>query len=180
MLRHYAKTQRQENKAHFRTNRLWSWRIEYKVPREFSAETAEAGLWEVIRSRRRTPTSGLVSVTHLCLTLLDPMDCSSPGSSIHGILQARTLEWVAYHFSRGSSWPRIQTGVSCIAGRFFTNWAIREALAKALIKTKQFSLPIFWKVRGESVVLEEPSISFSLLGLQCPDCPLRNYPAHRE
>ena len=39
----------------------------------------------------------------------------------------RILEWVAYLFSRGSSWPRNQTGVSCIAGRFFTNWAIREA-----------------------------------------------------
>ena len=39
----------------------------------------------------------------------------------------RILEWVAYPFSRGSSWPRNQTGVSCITGRFFTNWAIREA-----------------------------------------------------
>ena len=39
----------------------------------------------------------------------------------------RILEWVAYPFSRGSSWPRNQTGVSCIAGRFFTNWAIKEA-----------------------------------------------------
>ena len=38
----------------------------------------------------------------------------------------RTLEWVTYPFSRGSSWPRDRTGVSCIAGRFFTNWAIRE------------------------------------------------------
>ena len=40
----------------------------------------------------------------------------------------RLLEWVAYPFARGSSWPRNQTGVSCIAGRFFTNWAIREAV----------------------------------------------------
>ena len=39
----------------------------------------------------------------------------------------RILEWVAYPFSRGSSWPRNRTGVSCIAGRFFTNWAVREA-----------------------------------------------------
>ena len=39
----------------------------------------------------------------------------------------RMLEWVAYHFSRGSSWPRNQTGISCIAGRFFTSWATREA-----------------------------------------------------
>ena len=45
----------------------------------------------------------------------------------HGILQARILEWVAFPFSRGSSQPRDQTQVSYIAGRFFTNWALREA-----------------------------------------------------
>ena len=45
----------------------------------------------------------------------------------HGILQARILEWVAIRFSRGSSWPRSWTHVSCIAGRFFTIWASREA-----------------------------------------------------
>ena len=48
------------------------------------------------------------------------MDCSPPGSSVHGILQARILEWVAISFSRGSSWPRDQTWVSCTVGRFFT------------------------------------------------------------
>ena len=46
----------------------------------------------------------------------NPMACSPPGSSVHGILQARTLEWVAISFSRGSSWPRNQTQVSCTAG----------------------------------------------------------------
>ena len=51
------------------------------------------------------------------------MDCSPPGSSVHGILQARMLEWVSIYFSRGPSRPRNQTLVSCIAGRFFTNWA---------------------------------------------------------
>ena len=51
------------------------------------------------------------------------MDCSPPGSFVHGILQARILEWVAISFSRGSSWPRDRTQVSCTAGRFFTNWA---------------------------------------------------------
>ena len=50
-------------------------------------------------------------------TLCDPMDCSLPGSSVHGILQARILEWVAIPFSRGSSQSRDQTQVSCIAGR---------------------------------------------------------------
>ena len=55
------------------------------------------------------------------------MDCNLPGSSIHGILQARILEWVAISFSRGSSWPRDWTQVSCIAGRCFNLWATREA-----------------------------------------------------
>ena len=58
---------------------------------------------------------------------LRPMDCSPPGSSVHGILQARILEWVAISFSRGSSQPRNQTQVSCIAGRCFNLWATREA-----------------------------------------------------
>ena len=49
-------------------------------------------------------------VTQMCLTLCHPMDCSSPGSSVHGILQARILEWVAISFFRGSSWPRNGTG----------------------------------------------------------------------
>ena len=62
-----------------------------------------------------------------CLTLCDPIDCSPPGSSVLGILQARILEWVALSFSRGSSWPRDGTLVSCIAASFFTTWAIREA-----------------------------------------------------
>ena len=55
-----------------------------------------------------------------CLTLCNPMDCSPPGSSVHGILQARILERVAISSSRGSSQPRNWTRVSCIAGGFFT------------------------------------------------------------
>ena len=54
---------------------------------------------------------------------LRPPGLSLPSSSVHGMLQARTLEWVAIPFYRGSSWPRHQTWVSCIAGRFFTIWA---------------------------------------------------------
>ena len=61
-----------------------------------------------------------------CLTLCNPMDYSPSGSSIHGVLQARILEWVAITFSRGSSQPKDQTPVSCIASRFFTIWATRE------------------------------------------------------
>ena len=52
-------------------------------------------------------------------SLDNPMDCSLPGSSALGIIQARILEWVAYPFCRGSSQPRNQTGVCCVAGRFF-------------------------------------------------------------
>ena len=103
-------------------------------------------------------------VAQSCLTLCNHMDFNPPGFSVHGILQARILEWVAmpssrgslqakdqiqvckqilyhlshqgsprilewvvYPFSRGSSRPRNQTGVSCIAGKFFTSWATREA-----------------------------------------------------
>ena len=63
----------------------------------------------------------------LCLTLCDPIDGSPPGSPFPGILQARILEWFAISFSRRSSWPRDWTQFSYTAGRFFTNWATREA-----------------------------------------------------
>ena len=56
-------------------------------------------------------------VAQSCPTLCGPVDCILPGSSIHGILQARILEWVAISFSMGSSWPRDRTEVSHIAGR---------------------------------------------------------------
>ena len=56
----------------------------------------------------------------------DPMDCSLPGFSVHGIFQARVLEWVAISFSRRSSLPRDWTRVSYIVGRCFTVWATRE------------------------------------------------------
>ena len=66
-------------------------------------------------------------VAQSCPTLCDPVDCSPPGSSVHGVLQARILEWVAISFSRGSSRPRNRTHVSRIAGRRFNLWATREA-----------------------------------------------------
>ena len=68
-------------------------------------------------------------VTQSCLTLCNPMDCSLPGASVHGIFQARVLQWVAISFSRGSSQPRDWTWVSRIADRHFTIWATREAQA---------------------------------------------------
>ena len=59
--------------------------------------------------------------------LCDLMNCSLPGFSGHGILQARILVWIAIFFSRGSFWPRDQTWISRIAGRFFTIWAIGKS-----------------------------------------------------
>ena len=118
-----------------------------------------------------------VKVTHSCLTLCDPTDYT-----VHGILQARILEWVAssllqgifptqqsnpcaphcrwllyrlkhqrspripewgaYPFSSGSFQPRNQTGVSCVAGRFFTSWATREV--HALTSNPQLSISSLW------------------------------------
>ena len=69
----------------------------------------------------------LFSCAQLCSTICNPLDCSPPSSSDHGIFQARILEWVAVSFSRGSSQPRDQTCnscVSCVAGSFFTHWAV--------------------------------------------------------
>ena len=64
----------------------------------------------------------IAKVTQSCPTLCNPVDYT-----VHGTFQATILEWVAYPFSRDSSWPRNRTGDSCVADRVFTNWAIREA-----------------------------------------------------
>ena len=77
------------------------------------------GRWERVESESE--------VAQLCLTLCDPVDCSLSGFSVHGILQARILEWVAISFSRGSSRPRDRAPVSCIGGRCFNLWATRKA-----------------------------------------------------
>ena len=62
-------------------------------------------------------------VSQSCLTICNPIDCSPPGSSVHGILQARILQWFVMPFSRGSSWSRDQIWISYIPDRFFTIWA---------------------------------------------------------
>ena len=82
-----------------------------------------------------------VKVVQSCTTLFDPIDYT-----VRAILQARILEWVAFPSSRGSSQPRNQSGVSCIAGRFFTNGAIREVpfLHSRWLRKQQFLLiPIY-------------------------------------
>ena len=78
-------------------------------------------------------------VAQLCPTLCDPMDCNPPGSSIHGILQARILEQVAVPSSRRSSQPQDWTQVAYIAGRFFSIWATREALKSVWVTMKSLA-----------------------------------------
>ena len=89
-----------------------------------------------------------VLITQSCLTLCDLVDCSLPGSSVQGILQVRILEWVTIPFSRGSSWPRDWTRVSCIAGGFFTVWATRKLY---------FPLPISKSSPSSRTHIEPPS-----------------------
>ena len=94
---------------------------------------------------------------------LQPMDCSLPGSSVHGIFQARILEWVAISFSRGSSWLRDQAQVSCTTGRFFTVWIQETWKNKQNNKTfkekGRYKLPInhqkTWKNKQNGKTLKE-------------------------
>ena len=78
-----------------------------------------------------------------CLTFCDPVNCSLPGSSVHGILQARLLEWVAVLSSWGSSRPRDRTCISCIAGGFFIDWAIPiSSSSQGLFKLRGKGCPL--------------------------------------
>ena len=94
------------------------------------------------------------------------MDCSLPGSSVHGILQARILECVAISFSRGSSCPRNQTWVSCLAGRFFTDWA-RGKPCKLFYLLKSFTLIFLFRY---SIVAISNSPSYSGQNFWIHDC----------
>ena len=95
-----------------------------------------------------------VQLLQSLLTLHNPTDSSPPGSSVHGILQARTLEWVDISFSRGSFWPRDRSLISCMAGRFFTT-----------------------QPPGKSIlVTNEPPCSFVLLWDGQPRKPFPNQP----
>ena len=86
-----------------------------------------------------------VIVAQLCLILCDPMDCSLLGSSVHGILQARVLEWIDISFSRGSSRTKDRNQLSYIAVRLFTIWATREAPCTLLTLFSTFGwyVPVF-------------------------------------
>ena len=89
------------------------------------------------------------------------MDCSLPGSSIHGVLQARILQWIAIPFSRGSSRSRNWTQVSCIAGRFFVIWATRETLTIVVeisLFFWSFLFALTFSSRLESLLIPSPII----------------------
>ena len=109
-------------------------------------------------------------------TLAIPKDWSPPGSSVHGIFQARILQWVAISFSRASSWPGDRTRVSCIAGGSFTNWATRSEDYEEAILTAWAGL-LFGGLRcGPSTPCFPPCslVVFSqLLSASAPDSVFR-------
>ena len=103
------------------------WTTAYQAPlsRGFSSKNTGVGCHRLLRHVQIISVK-VKCVSQPCLTLCYPVDCSPPGSFVHGILQARILGWVDIPFSRGSSWPRDQTRVSNIAGIFLTVWATTE------------------------------------------------------
>ena len=107
-------------------------------------------------------------VAQLCLTLCDPMDCSLPGSSVHGIFQVRVLEWVAISFSRESSQPKDRTWVSHVAGRHFTIWATREVQA---VLRAPFSFPLAAGTKFPAVAPQ--SLAWNSVPSMCPSFTLR-------
>ena len=122
-------------------------------------------IWSVWTHEFRIP----VSSTHgqgervSCSVICNPIDCSPPSSSVHGILQARILEWGAIPFSRGSFWPRDQTQVSCIAGRFFTIWATGET-HKAFSTINLVFEKDFWRI----LIMEEVTLLYTQYSVISP------------
>ena len=111
-------------------------------------QAEERSTWTIMKVKTKVDQS--------CPTLCDPIDYT-----VHGILQARILQWVAFPFSSGSSQPRDQTQVSHISGRFFTNWAMREAIIVATIcRAFKNILSSFIS----SLLSEPPSISWGKQG----------------
>ena len=108
-------------------------------------------------------------VAQSCPTLCDPVDCSLSGSSVHGIFQARVLEWIAISFSRGSSGPRNQTRVSHIAGRRFTVWATREANLHVNVCSAVTSFNTVMCIKNECVTFPR-SIKSCDFAFQCRGC----------
>ena len=122
------------------------------------------------------------------------MDCSTPGFSVHGILQARILEWVVIPFSRRSSWPKDWTWVSHMASRFFGVWAAKGCYCRflstwhSLENLKYNSVPpkkyyyvhecIYWVVWDKywrSVQIKNPNLNFGTSFILCPSFLLQRY-----
>ena len=107
-----------------------------RLSRQAEAEWQNHGLRLVFMTGlKRLSSSSSSELLQLCPTLCDPMDCSLPGSSVHGILQARILEWFDMPSSRGSSWPGVWAGlsyVSWIGRRFFTTCSTWETFKNLL------------------------------------------------
>ena len=122
---------KQDQALNLKNDHVWIWKEELPLKEKNKASK---------QSEKRFSLFSRYVVSDSC----DPMDCSLPGSSVHGILRAITLEWVAISVSSGSSPPRNRTRVSCFAGRFFTDWAMRKALDKRLNR-----LILFIQVLGE-------------------------------
>ena len=106
------------------------------------------------------------SVAQVCLTLCDPLDCSPPASSVHGIFQARKLEWVAISFSRGSSWPRDPTPVSCNDRWILYHCVIWEAQRSYLIPHKVLGCMLLDLHRRAEALQDEDGAGHHLLYLR--------------
>ena len=133
------------------------------APGRHRTAPSPGGLPPVVSLLRKVTPSLLLSLVAQLCGLLDPIDCSPPGSSVHGGLQARILEWVAIFFSRRCSQPRDRTQVSCIAGRFFTKLAMREAEGyhgaplmerglKSSVRCCREHCKVHWGLRGDGLI----------------------------
>ena len=115
-------------------------------------------------------------VSQLCPTLCNPMDCNLPGSTVHGILQARILEWLAISFSRRSLRPRDCTRVSRVVGRRFTIWATREErkeeLKSLLMKMKEEieKAGLKLNILKTKIMASGPITSWQIEGKQWKQC----------
>ena len=122
------------------------------------------------------------SVAKSCLFLCNPMDCSPPGSSVHGIFQARILEWVVIFSSKGSSWPMDRTCVSCGGRWIIYHWATRQAwdFQESSLKgsTDHSYLPkgrkplldeTVWAMHGPEVLMSFSGIWLTSHSANCPN-----------
>ena len=108
-------------------------------------------------------------VAQSCPTLCDPVDYT-----VHGILQARILEWVAFPFSRGSSQPRDRIQVSCIAGRFFTSWDTKDAQWVRSQEEQKTASLVHMRDRELGLTLPSGVCSYSVAKLYLTLCDLKD------